>query len=60
MHLILGVELRKTSQQGRNVFVPEKWSLWTLDTLSLQIKYEFNASNRELYAQNGLLADGSL
>ena len=37
MHLILGVELRKTSQQGRNVFVPEKWSLWTLDTLSLQI-----------------------
>ena len=60
MHLIFGFELKKVSQGDQNVFVPQGWSVWTLDGLSLQIKYEFNASNRELYAEHGLLAQESL
>jgi hypothetical protein len=60
MHLIFGFELKKLSHAGQNRFFPLRWSVWTLDSLSLQIKYEFNASNRELYAKHGLLAEESL
>lgn len=60
MHLIFGFELKRVSEAGQNRFFPQKWSVWTLDELSLQIKYEFNASNRDLYAKQGLLSEESL
>lgn len=60
MHLILGFELAPIPEAGQNRFFPQRWSVWTLDRLSLQIKYEFNASNRDLYAEHGLLAEESL
>ena len=60
MHLIVGFELKKVSNNGNHAFIPRGWSLWSLDGLSLQMKYEFNASNRQLYAKDGLLAEESL
>jgi hypothetical protein len=60
LHLIIGFELKKSTKDGQNRFSPQSWSIWTLDSLSLQIKYEFNASNRDLYARLGLLAEESL
>ena len=34
------------------------WQIYTLDKLLVQVKHEFNASNRELYTKEALLARG--
>ena len=57
LHIIFGFELEKTQRASQNTFVPQAWTIWSLDALSLQLKYEFNASNRDLYAKQSLLAD---
>ncbi len=36
------------------------WQIYTLDRLLLQVKHEFNTSNRELYTKEALLAKGKL
>jgi hypothetical protein len=56
-HLLIGFELEIDGRRG--VYVPSAWGIWTLDCLMLQIKYEFNANNRQIYASGALLADGS-
>ena len=59
LHLIFGFELKNAPVGRQNRFVPQSWSIWTLDSLSLRIEYEFNASNRELYS-SGPLTEESL
>jgi hypothetical protein len=56
-HLLIAFELEFDSR--RNVYIPSAWGIWTLDRLMLQIKYEFNASNRQIYASGALRAEGN-
>lgn len=57
VHLLLSFELQLT---GRNTYVPVSWHLYDLHGLELQVKHEFNASNRDLYIPRLLLAEGSI
>lgn len=58
-HLLLSFELEEMTDAGQRVFVPVSWHLYTLHRLRLQLKYEFNANNRELYIPEALLAEGT-
>ena len=57
-HLLLSFELSLEKRNKQNVFVPISWQIYTLENLKIQVKHEFNASNKDLYKVEYLLANG--
>lgn len=63
LHFLLAYELEKTERAGKTVFVPVHWKLLTLEDLAVDLKFEFNQSNRGLYgtdAAKSLLSEGEV
>ena len=54
---MLAYELEKIEREGRSVFVPKHWKLLTLEDLEVDLKFEFNQSNRGLYDQGRATLD---
>lgn len=59
-HLLMSFELDTAERKGKRAFIPISWQIYTLDKLLVQVKHEFNASNRELYTKEALLAQGKI
>ncbi|MEM2991409.1 MAG: hypothetical protein QXQ02_09555, partial [Halobacteria archaeon] len=59
-HLLISFELNTIERNGRRAFVPISWRIYTLDKLLIQVKHEFNASNKDLYTKDALLAYGKV
>jgi hypothetical protein len=62
LHLLLAYELEKFERDGKTVFTPKYWKLITLQDLQVDLKFEFNQSNRGLYgrdAKHALLGEGA-
>jgi hypothetical protein len=59
-HLLISFELDTVERKGQRAFVPTSWQIYSLDKLLIQVKHEFNASNRELYTKEALLAQGKI
>ena len=59
-HLLLSFELEKAERQQKQAFIPVSWQIYTLDKLLVQVKHEFNASNKDLYKEEFLLAQGKI
>jgi len=59
-HLLLSFELTREERKGQMAFVPISWQLYTLENLKVQVKHEFNASNKDLYKPEFLLAKGKI
>lgn len=53
LHLLLAYELEKVKRGNREVFVPARWKLLNLQDLEVDLKFEFNQSNRGLYGKDG-------
>ncbi|MBI3848985.1 MAG: hypothetical protein HY298_01660 [Verrucomicrobia bacterium] len=51
-HLLLAYELKKTERAGKTTFLPTHWKLITLQDLEVDLKFEFNQSNRGLYGKD--------
>jgi hypothetical protein len=49
LHFLLAYELERTEGAGRVSFRPKHWKLVTLQDLEVDLKFEFNQSNRGLY-----------
>ena len=49
LHLLLAFELQRSERDGKTAFVPVHWKLITLQDLEVDLKLEFNQSNRGLY-----------
>ena len=63
LHFLLAYQLEKTERDGKTVFVPVHWKLITLENLLVDLKFEFNQSNRGLYGAGGaksLLSEGAV
>lgn len=61
LHLLLAFELEKTTRDGRSVLAPRHWKLITLQNLEVDLKFEFNQSNRGLYGNRAaVLSEGEL
>jgi hypothetical protein len=60
-HLLLAYELEKTARDGQTVFLPSRWRLISLYDLEVDLKFEFNQSNRGMYHQpQAVLGEGEL
>ena len=59
-HLLLSFELTREERKGQMAFVPISWQFYTLENLKVQVKHEFNASNKDLYKPEFLLARGKI
>jgi hypothetical protein len=51
LHFLLAYELEKSDRSGKTVFIPAHWKLITLENLEVDLKFEFNQSNRGLYGK---------
>lgn len=59
LHLLLAYELEKQTRDGKTVFRPVHWKLITLENLEVDLKFEFNQSNRGLYGrEQSVLGEG--
>ena len=52
LHLLLAYELERSERDGRVTFLPTHWKLVTLQDLEVDLKFEFNQSNRGLYGRD--------
>jgi hypothetical protein len=59
-HLMVSFEIEQKTKLGKSIYIPVHWKLYTLDKMLVQIKHEFNASNKEMYKEESLLAEGSI
>jgi len=59
-HLLMSFELDTAERKGKRAFIPISWQIYTLDKLLIQVKHEFNASNKDLYTKEALLAQGRI
>lgn len=60
-HLVVSFEIFVADTRGRNyVFNCRSWKIISIENLLVDVKYEFNSDNRRLYANELLLAEGSL
>ena len=57
LHLLLAFELEKIERDGKTLFVPRHWKLLTLQDLEVDLKFEFNQSNRGLYGNGKATLD---
>jgi len=60
VHLLLSFELDTVERAGRSAYIPVSWQIYTLEKLLVQVKHEFNASNKALYRPGALLAEGDI
>lgn len=63
LHFLLAYQLEKTTRDGKAIFTPVHWKLLTLEDLAVDLKFEFNQSNRGLYgkdAASALLLEGEV
>jgi len=59
-HLMVSFEIIKEKRNRKSVFVPVYWKLYTLEKMLVQVKHEFNASNKGMYKPEALLAEGGI
>jgi len=57
VHLLLAYELEKVERDRRALFVPRHWKLISLQDLEVDLKFEFNQSNRGLYGNDAAKLD---
>ena len=56
-HLVLSFQIEKKSS---SVYIPVHWRIYSIDSLTVQIKHEFNADNRQIYREEALLCEGEM
>lgn len=63
-HFIISYEMYVDSQKGnKNVYKCRHYKILSLDSLSLDVKYEFNSDNRRMYSGNDgtvILSEGEI
>jgi hypothetical protein len=59
-HLVMSFQIELAQRKGQQAYVPVHWRVYTTDSMVVQVKHEFNASNRQMYRQEALLAEGSI
>ena len=60
-HLVVSFEIYVASRQEReNIYKCRSWKIVSVETLPVDVKYEFNSDNARLYAKDLILAEGKL
>ena len=56
-HLILSFQIKQINRDGKRCYIPVAWKLVDIYSMKLDVKHEFNASNRDIYQENTILAE---
>jgi len=59
-HLVLSFEIKETKKRKRRCYIPTGWKLLTINNLPVDVKYEFNSTNRRLYEKSNILREGRI
>lgn len=58
-HIIISFKIERAERNDKRAFVPVYWKIFSTDNLIGQIKHEFNSTNKQMYRDDALLAEGS-
>lgn len=59
-HIIISFKIEKAKRNKKVAFIPVHWKIFSTNNLIGQIKYEFNSTNRQMYREEALLAEGGI
>lgn len=59
-HIIISFKIDRAERDDKRAFVPVYWKIFSTDNLIGQIKHEFNSTNKQMYTQDALLAEGEI
>lgn len=59
-HLIISFKIEKVLREEKELFIPASWKIFSAYNLIGQIKHEFNSTNKQMYIDDALLAEGSI
>jgi len=60
-HFVVSFEIFESGRQGNtNIYKCKSWKVLSIETLEVDVKYEFNSDNARLYAKELILAEGRL
>ncbi|HPC35423.1 MAG TPA: hypothetical protein P5268_01010 [Candidatus Marinimicrobia bacterium] len=59
-HLVVSFRIERAEREGKTAFIPVYWKIFSIDHLKGQIKHEFNSSNKQMYEDEALLAEGGI
>lgn len=59
-HIIISFKIESAEREGEKAFIPVHWKIFTTDNLIGQIKHEFNSTNKQMYTEEALLAEGEI
>jgi len=59
IHFVFSYEIYKPLASG-DLFKVRSWKLLTLENLLVNVKYEFNSDNNNLYIKENIVAEGEL
>lgn len=60
-HFVLSFEIYPAGKKGKNnIYKSKGWKILSIEALDVDVKYEFNSDNKRLYANDLILAEGSL
>ena len=56
----MSYQIEIAQRKGREAYVPVHWRICSIDSMVVQVKHEFNASNKQMYREEALLAEGAI
>lgn len=56
-HLVMSFQIELESP---GVYISVHWRIYSIDSMVVQVKHEFNANNRQMYRDEALLAEGKI
>jgi len=59
-HIIVSFKTERAARAGKTAFIPVYWKIFSTDNLIGQIKHEFNSTNKQMYTEEALLAEGGI
>lgn len=59
-HIVMSFEIEQTRRNGKRCYVPVAWKLVSIHSMKVSIKHEFNASNKDIYRKEAILAEGKI
>lgn len=59
-HIVMSFEIKQIQRGGRRCYIPVAWKLVSIHSMKVNVKHEFNASNRDIYRRKAILAEGKI
>jgi len=59
-HIVMSFEIKQIQRGGRRCYIPMAWKLVSIHSMKVGVKHEFNASNRDIYRREAILAEGKI